>query len=88
MTAAIVTQDGQADGKFAVSGTIQAVNYARNTIEVQAAAGKIVIAITPTTAIAVHGQAGGMSDLRPGVHVSATGVTKNGENVALTITIK
>jgi|GEM_PF-2120721 len=80
--------EARPESKFSIAGTIASVNYAKNTIDVQGSAGRVTIAITPTTAIAVHGQAGGISDLRPGIHVSANGVSKNGVYVALTITIK
>lgn len=76
------------DARFTVSGTVDSVDYADNVIFLNGAGGKVRIAITPTTAIAVRGEAGGISDLRHGVRLSASGIIHNGLMTALAITIK
>jgi len=74
--------------KFTVTGAIDSVDYAKNTIVINTPSGKMTIAVTPTTAITAHGQIGGVSDLRQGGHVTVSGTQRNGTNTALSITIK
>jgi hypothetical protein len=74
--------------KFSVNGAIDSVDYAKNLIVVDAPSGKMTIAVTPTTAITVRGQIGGVSDLRKGGHVAVSGTQRNGVNTALSITVK
>ena len=77
-----------ADANFSITGTVQAVAYDQNVIEVSTPAGKESVHITPTTSIAKHGEAGSISDLRPGAHVVVSGVITGGQHVAVTIEIK
>lgn len=77
-----------ADANFTVTGTVAGVAYDQNVIEVSGPGGKQSIHITPTTAIAKHGEVGSISDLRPGAHVVVSGVVTNGQRVAVSIEIK
>src|SRR5215469_15661380 len=77
-----------ADVNFTISGTVAGVAYDQNVIEVASRSGKQSIHITPTTAIAKHGEVGSISDLRPGAHVVVSGVVTNGQRVAVSIEIK
>jgi hypothetical protein len=76
------------ESRFSFTGTIESVNYADKTIRLLGPSGKLRIAITPTTAISIRGETGGISDLRHGVHLTATGVMHHGVATALSITIK
>jgi hypothetical protein len=77
-----------ADTNFTITGTVAGVAYDQNVIEVAGRGGKQSIHITPTTAIAKHGEVGSISDLRPGAHVVVSGVVTNGQRVAVSIEIK
>lgn len=76
------------EARVTVSGLIDSVDYASNAIHVISPAGRIKILLTPTTAIALRGQVGGISDLRHGLRITASGIVQNGVMTALSIIIR
>jgi hypothetical protein len=79
---------GGGEAHASISGIVDSVDYASNSIEVLSGAGKMKVVITPTTAIALRGQVGGIADLRHGVRVTVSGIVQNGVMRALSIIIK
>jgi hypothetical protein len=79
-----------ADGnqRFSVSGTVTSVDYASNTVTVKTGGQKIEVFVTPTTVIEEHGEAGSIADIRKGAKIAASGVVRNGQKIALSITLK
>ncbi len=79
-----------ADGnqRFSISGTVAWVNYASNTVGVNAGGQNVEVVMTPATVIEVHGQSGSIADIRHGKKISASGVVRDGKKVALSIVLK
>jgi hypothetical protein len=77
-----------AKDSFSFSGTVTAVDYAANLVELATGGRRISIVVEPTTAIEVAGEPGSVSDIRPGVKLHAEGVVRDGAFVAQTITIR
>lgn len=76
------------EGSFSVTGVVQGVSYPQNVIEVLVTGAKQSIHIAPTTAITKHGETASIADLRVGTHVTAAGIIRDGQRVAVTIDIK
>ncbi|HXW51129.1 MAG TPA: hypothetical protein VEJ41_03990 [Candidatus Acidoferrales bacterium] len=76
-----------ANKRFDVSGVVASVSYVSNSLELDAGAQHVTIVITPTTAIEIHGESGGISDIRRGSKISASGVVRNGAWVANSIVV-
>lgn len=79
-----------ADGnqRFSVSGTVESVSYASNSVRISASGQQVKITITPTTAIEYRGEAGSIADIRRGSKISARGVVRDGQKIALSIVVK
>jgi hypothetical protein len=79
-----------ADGnqKFTVSGTVESVSYASNSVRINASGQNVEISLTPTTVIEYHGESGSIADIRRGSKISASGVVRNGQKVALSVVLK
>ncbi len=79
-----------ADGnqRFSVSGTVASVDYASNTVTVKTGGQTVAVLVTPTTVIEEHGEAGSIADIRKGAKITASGVVRNGQKVALSISVK
>lgn len=73
---------------FSVSGTVESVSYASNTVRINAGEQIVDVMITPTTAIEVHGQAGSIADIHRGRKIVASGVILDGAMVAHSIVLK
>jgi hypothetical protein len=76
-----------AEASFTLTGTVVAVHYSQNTLDVQTSSGRVTVHVTPTTSISHKGETGSMSDLRPNQKVTITGVIRAGERIATSITI-
>ncbi len=87
-SAFIVTPLANAAKRFRVTGKVEAVNYADNSVEIKAAGQLVEIQITPTTVIEIHGEGGSIADVRRGQKVTASGVMRDGAWVAHSIAIK
>lgn len=74
--------------RFTASGTVESVSYATNSIRINASGQHIEITITPTTVIEIHGESGSIADIRRGSKISASGVVRNGQKIALSIVLK
>ena len=83
-----VWQVADANQRFTLSGVVQAVDYASNTVNVKTGSQTVEIMLTPTTVIDEHGETGSVADIRKGAKISASGVIRNGRKVALSITVK
>lgn len=83
-----VWEVAQANQRFSVSGVVQSVDYASNTVTVKTGSQTVDITVTPTTVFDEHGETGSMGDIRKGAKISASGIVRNGHKVALSITIK
>ncbi len=79
-----------ADGNqtFNVSGKVESVSYASNTVRISSGGQTVAVVVTPTTAIEVHGEAGSIADIRRGAKITASGVVRDGQKVALSIVLK
>ena len=77
-----------ANQRFTLSGVVQAVDYASNTVTVKSGSQTVDVMLTPTTVIDEHGETGSIADIRKGAKISASGVIRNGRKVALSITVK
>ena len=74
--------------RFNVTGKVESVSYASNTVRVRADGQTLNIIITPTTAIESQGEAGSIGDIRRGARITVSGIVRDGQKVALSITIK
>ena len=74
--------------RFTASGTVESVSYATNSVRINASGQHVEITITPTTVIEYHGESGSIADIRRGSKISASGVIRNGQKVALSIVLK
>ena len=83
-----IWQVADANQRFSVSGVVESVDYASNTVTVKAGGQTVEIVVTPTTVVDEHGETGSMGDIRKGAKISASGVVRSGHKVALSITIK
>ncbi|MBV8595672.1 MAG: hypothetical protein JOZ50_05405 [Candidatus Eremiobacteraeota bacterium] len=83
-----VWQVADANQRFSLSGVVQAVDYASNTVTVKSGSQTVAIMLTPTTVIDQHGETGSIADIRKGAKISASGVIRDGRKVALSITVK
>jgi hypothetical protein len=83
-----VWQVADASQRFTVSGVVQAVDYASNTVTVKTGAQTVDIVVTPTTVVDEHGETGSIADIRKGAKINASGVVRNGHKIALSITVK
>ena len=83
-----VVQLADGNQRFSVSGTVASVDYASNTVTVKTGGQTIAVLVTPTTVIEEHGEAGSIADIRKGAKISASGVVRNGQKVALSISVK
>ena len=83
-----VWQVADANQRFTVSGVVEAVDYASNTVTVKAGTQTVDIVVTPTTVVDEHGETGSIADIRKGAKINASGVVRNGRKVALSITVK
>jgi hypothetical protein len=77
-----------AKDSFSFSGTVTAVDYAANLVELATGGRHVSIVVEPTTAIEIAGEPGSVSDIRPGVKLHAEGVVRDGALIAQTITIR
>ncbi len=82
------TQLADGNQRFNVSGTVAAVDYASNTVTVKTGGQTVQVIVTPTTVIEEHGEAGSIADIRKGAKITASGVVRNGQKVALSINLK
>jgi hypothetical protein len=73
---------------FNVSGTVESVSYASNTVHINASGQTVDVVITPTTVIEYHGETGSVGNIRRGSKITASGVVRDGQKVALSIVIK
>jgi hypothetical protein len=74
--------------RFAISGTVDAVSYASNSIRINAGGQHVDILVTPTTIVEVHGESGSIGDIHKGSKISASGVVRDGQKIAQTIILK
>ncbi len=74
--------------RFTASGTVESVSYATNSVRINASGQHVEITITPTTVIEYHGESGSIADIRRGSKITASGVVRNGQKVALSIVLK
>lgn len=72
---------------FSVNGRISSVDYIANSIVVQGKHGPVTVSLTPTTSVDLTGEQGGISDLRPGMHVRIRGTVIGGVMTAESIVI-
>ena len=72
---------------FSVNGRISSVDYTSNVIVVQSKHNSTSIVLTPTTSVELSGQQGGISDLRPGMHVRIRGTVIGGVMTAESIVV-
>lgn len=72
---------------FSVNGRISSVDYISNSIVVQGKHGPVTVSLTPTTSVDLTGEQGGISDLRPGMHVRIRGTVVGGVMTAESIVI-
>jgi multidrug efflux pump subunit AcrA (membrane-fusion protein) len=84
----IIWQVADGNQRFTISGTVEAVDYACNSVRINAGGQHVEILVTPTTAVEVHGESGSIADIRKGVKISASGVVRNGDKIALSIVLK
>ena len=78
-----------ADGAtFSFAGRVTKVDYAANVIEMTTSGRHVSITVEPTTAIDVHGEPGGISDIEPGVRIQADGVIRGGSYIAQSISVR
>jgi hypothetical protein len=84
----IILQLADGNQRFAVSGTVEAVNYTSNSVRINVGSQHVDILVTPTTAIDVHGESGSIADIRKGRKINASGVIRDGEKIALSIVLK
>ena len=79
-----------ADGnqRFTISGRVESVSYAANTLRVNAGGQTVEIFVTPTTVIEIGGESGSIGDIRKGSKVTASGVVRDGQKIALSITLR
>lgn len=73
---------------FNISGIVESVSYASNTVRINASGQTVDVVITPTTVIEYHGETGSVGNIRRGSKIAASGVVRDGQKVALSITIK
>ena len=83
-----ILQLAEGSQRFSVSGTVASVSYVSNTLRISAGSQTVDVQVTPTTVIEYHGEAGSMADIRRGSKISASGVVRNGQKVALSIILK
>ncbi len=86
-----VAQDDQQVAQvqhFNISGVVESVSYASNTVHINASGQTVDVVITPTTVIEYHGETGSVGNIRRGSKITASGVVHGGQKVALSITIK
>jgi hypothetical protein len=74
--------------RFAISGTVDAVSYASNSIRINAGGQHVDVLVTPTTIVEVRGESGSIADIRKGSKVSVSGVVRDGQKIAQTIILK
>ena len=84
----IVLQLADGNQRFTVSGTVEAVDYACNSVLISTGGKHVEILVTPTTAVEVHGESGSIADIRKGLKINASGVVRNGDKIALSIVLK
>lgn len=78
---------GPSQQAFSVNGRIESVDYTSNVIVVQSKHNSTSIVLTPTTSVELSGQQGGISDLRPGMHVRIRGTVIGGVMTAESIVV-
>ena len=79
---------GPSQQAFSVNGRIESVDYTSNVIVVRGKHGdSSSISLTPTTSVELSGQQGGISDLRPGMHVRVKGTVVGGVMTAESIVV-
>ena len=78
----------QSDQAFSIQGRIKSVDYTANTIVVQSKKNTATVVLTPTTSVDLAGQQGGISDLRPGMHVRVRGSVRDGVMTAESIVVR
>jgi hypothetical protein len=74
--------------RFAISGTVETVSYASNSIRINAGGQHVDVLVTPTTIVEVRGESGSIADIHKGSKISASGVVRDGQKIAQTITLK
>jgi len=84
----IVLQLAEGNQRFTISGTVESVDYSSNSVRVNAGGRHLEILVTPTTAVEVHGESGSIADIRKGLKINASGVVRDGQKIALSITLK
>lgn len=84
----IIWQLAEGNQRFAISGTVEAVNYTSNSVRINTGGQHVDILVTPTTAIDSHGESGSIADIRKGLKINASGVVRDGEKIALSIVLK
>ena len=80
-----MSDDFTSQQAFSVNGRISSVDYTSNVIVVQNKHNSTSIVLTPTTSVELSGQQGGISDLRPGMHVRVRGTVIGGVMTAESI---
>jgi hypothetical protein len=81
------SDDFSSQQAFTVNGRISSVDYTSNVIVVQNKHNSTSIVLTPTTSVDLSGQQGGISDLRPGMHVRVRGTVVGGVMTAESIVV-
>jgi len=84
----IVLQLAEGNQRFAISGTVEAVDYSSNSVRINAGGHHVEILVTPTTAVEVHGESGSIAGISKGLKINASGVVRNGDKIALSIVLK
>jgi multidrug efflux pump subunit AcrA (membrane-fusion protein) len=84
----IIWQLADGNQRFTISGTVEAVDYACNSVLISTGGKHVEILVTPTTAVEVHGESGSIADIRKGLKINASGVVRNGDKIAVTIVLK
>jgi len=84
----IVLHLAEGNQRFTISGTVESVDYSSNSVRVSSGGRVVEILVTPTTAVEVHGESGSIADIRKGLKINASGVVRDGQKIALSITLK
>jgi len=84
----VTVQIAEAAQRFSVTGSVESVDYASNSVTIKSGGQGITVMVTPTTVIEQHGETGSMSDIRKGVKLTASGVIQNGKRIASSIVLK
>jgi hypothetical protein len=84
----VVSHLGNAIKRFKVTGTVESVDYASNSVGINASGQHVEILVTPTTVIEYRGEAGSIADVRRGHKITASGLQRDGMWIANSVIIR